>query len=101
MLKRLLVSFLLFTTTNPLYMIRYRTEFNIQCDHEVIEFDKDTEDFSSTVFVNGVELLCDCGHDPVVVIIAYGKLEVYCIDCCPKIKYCERFNMEEVYDKQV
>ena len=96
MLKRLLVSFLMFTSVVPACIHEYKRNFVIEINQELIEWDDYIDGLGSSIIVNDKELRCACGSDPIVVIIAYGQLRVYCLDCCPRVRYNNQFDLQEI-----
>lgn len=56
--------------------------FNLVVSHE---FDLNELSMISHVSLGKKELFCKCGSNPVIIMIIYGHLEVYCFDCAPRI----------------
>lgn len=47
-------------------------------------------------FVNGVKCYCDCGRSPVLAMVLFGKLDLYCEEHMPEIERVQRLTPERL-----
>lgn len=47
-------------------------------------------------FVNGIKSYCDCGRSPVLVMVLFGRLNLYCEEHMPEIEIVRRVTPENL-----
>lgn len=49
-------------------------------------------------YVNGIKCYCDCGKEPVLALILFGRLDLYCEDHIPEIERVRKVTPENLSD---
>jgi len=62
----------------------FEKEYSIRVKNDA-QFVNNVFTRTNQIIVNGTEEKCSCGKDPVVVLILYGELHVYCFNCIVKL----------------
>jgi hypothetical protein len=47
-------------------------------------------------FVNGIKSYCECGRSPVMAMILFGRLDLYCEEHLPEVEKVQRLTPERL-----
>lgn len=50
----------------------------------------------TATFVNGIKCYCDCGRSPVLAMVLFGRLDLYCEEHMPEIERVKRLTPERL-----